>query len=156
MDRHEAYLLGLSSALEDGRLQVITDIDPIIDVITDRYPFCGSTIGWEQVPGSIVLDMRHATRVDVLDTFEQWFRNQVQTRGLAGTVCVVGDDAESVAFLGDLDAVVEYARRLVDSPQHMYIHDYPHADWMFSLVMSGWMAFGYSPWLRSRRLERVG
>ncbi|URX62465.1 hypothetical protein KR767_20930 [Luteibacter anthropi] len=156
MDRNEAYLRGLQPAMAEERLRVAMDVDPIVDVITDRYPFSGSTIDWDKVPGSIILDMRHATRVEVLNTFEPWFREQVEVRGLRGTVCVIGDDAGSATILGDMEAVVEYAKRLVDLPQHTYIHDYPHADWMFSLVMSGWMAFGYSPWLRSRRMERVG
>lgn len=156
MDINESFLLTLEPALTEGRLQLTNDVDAVVGVIEDRYPFSGSTIDWDKVPGSVIVDKVHAPRDEVLDEFERWFREQVQVRRLSGRVCVVGDDASSAVVLGDIDAVVEYARRLVDMPQHTYIHDYPHADWMVSLTMSGWMAFGYSPSLRSRRMEQAG
>lgn len=122
---------------------ILVDDEKTNDLICSSFPFAGSKIDWEKVPGSIEEEAGYETFVrDCLGFFQRAVSNNDISQD--DSVLVMGDNQMNnlavATAIGTLEQILE---DLLDIPQHTYIVA-QNGDWCMTFTMEGDMTFGRS------------
>ncbi|WP_395739878.1 hypothetical protein [Prosthecobacter sp.] len=127
--------------LQDRGLIQMIDETPVVDLIERAFPFSGSKIDWDAVPGSQVKTRSSGSPVTECRTFlDECLRHLDPSAPLL----IVGDGIMDFAIavrLGDLDCCFE---EIIHLPQHTYITT-PTAEWCLVVTMEDDLCFGHAP-----------
>lgn len=129
-----------------GAFRIDPDAAKYVVRLQAMFPFVGSQIDWEKVPGAV------SRSVDASDTAA--YRKQTKelisdARRLGGLddetrIIVVGDSQLEVAIELSLRQFEDALDDFLDVPQHTYALA-PDASWCLALTMEGYLDFGRSP-----------
>jgi len=139
----QSYLRSLDHPINNGDLIVLRNYDALLDALEASFPFCGNTIAWSEVPGTV--SVGEFGKRPSRDELRSWFGGAIEAYGLKGMACVVGDGPVELGLVGAIDAIFANIYELADLPQHTYIFSYPGMMWGACISFEGRMYFGFSP-----------
>ena len=138
----EKFKQRIAEHLQAGTV-VLVDDESTNDLICSSFPFAGSKIDWENVPGAIDEEAGYETFVrDCLGFFQRVVSNNDISE--EDPVLVMGDNQmNDLAVTTSIRTLGQILEEILDIPQHTYIAA-KNGKWCMMFTMEGNMTFGHS------------
>lgn len=138
----DEFLSAMAPLIQEGSIELWGDETPFIELIEKNFPFVGSKIDWQQVPGVITKNINaHAFVPECLAFIkDQLIRFEIPP---LTKVVVIGDGVLNQAIAARVEVLELLMSEILNLPQHTYIIEL-NGEWCMAFTMEGYADFGRS------------
>lgn len=125
-----------------GSVELLQDERPFIDLIEKNFPFVGSKIDWDRVPGAVTKKLNAQSFVsECLEFLKDRLKQTAISQ--SAKVVVLGDSAMEQAVATHAGMLETLMPEVLELPQHTYVIALG-GEWCMTFTMEGYADFGYS------------
>ncbi len=122
------------------KIRILEYDAPFVARIEARFPFEGSKIDWDRVPGALVCGReRRGSNRSSLEAAQEFLAGHESTELLY----FVGDGLMDGVITSELECFLEVLTALLEWPQHIYVIP-ENADWCLAFYTEGWAGMGFA------------
>lgn len=125
-----------------GNIVVLPDSTEYFMKLAAKFPFQGSKIDWEALPGSIE-QMERRPRFQ-MEAFVHFFCNITTDCNLEGDIVYMGDSVTDFALKSRKEIFENFLRKIFEVPQHHYFVAVDFS-WCMVFTFEGDMSFSRAP-----------
>lgn len=140
MNASDELLLKLKPLEDQGLLQIRNEAS-VVSSINERFPFIGSKIDWNSVPGSIA---KRFSSGDELVQRKSFLEDCLCDEEATLSIAIVGDGIMHFGIETSLSNIGCCLDDVLELPQHTYITT-PLCEWCMVFTTEGDMCFGNAP-----------